>query len=1128
MSDSASFLLRVQSRPRDPQNPILAAVNRSHSNYPASGSGPPANLALRLLALLACLLCTPVCLADASQTMRFQRYTVSDGLSQSNVQAVVQDNSGLLWIATENGLDRFDGYDFHHYRRDRHSQTALENDFIADLAVDDDGNVWAATDGGGVARWNAALNNFTNFRHQPFDAMTIGDDHVRAIAFAAGTVWIGTRNSGLDLMRLASGIIEHYRHDPADPQSLSSDEVYDIAIAPDGTAWVATHSGLSQVDPQTGQVQRYTADENDPNSLSNNIVESVFVDRNGIVWAGTLDSGLYRLDPESGTFTRFQHDPAVPTSLSHDRVQAIYEDSEGRLWIGTGHGLNLMHADGTFTHQFHDAADPSSLSGDNIVSLFQDNNGILWVGTKISGLNGWNPRSWSFGHQVAQADVPGALNSPLISSFTVDTDGQIWIGTFGGGVNIWDSVGNTYRYLKNEPGRLSDNRVMALLAASDGTIWIGTMGGGLNRYHPVQDTFEVFQHDQNDPASIAADGIMSLFEDSVGRIWVGTFGGGVSRYEPQNGTFTNFRPDSANPYSLSGDRATAIIEDKYGIVWVGTDGGGLNALDSSSGKWQHFRHDPDDAASLSDNTIYTLHVDRYGRLWIGTRAGLDRLQRDSVSGAPQGFTSITQLDGLANDTIYGVRSDHAGNIWVSTNYGLSRYDPRSDTIRNFHVNHGLQGEEFNFGAHFADANGRLYFGGTNGFNAFDPARLELHNAAPQVVLTSFLKHNSLVPTDVPYERLSTIELSHADSVVTFEFTATDFVSPEQNRYQYMLDGFNKEWIDSGRERRITFTNLDDGRYLLKVRAANSDGTWTGEPFVMAVSVTPPPWRTWWAYVLYALAALFLLYLMVRRQRLKLQQEAEYSRRLEAEVQQRTQELADRNADLEVANHRLHEASHTDALTGLRNRRYLFDEISASLRSPGTPADQPPGRRREDNFDTVFIVVDLDGFKPVNDNLGHLAGDQLLLQVRDALRNACRSSDVVIRWGGDEFLVVARDTSRDDATRLVERIRESVENCRVESDGGEVASTTCSLGFAAFPFLKDRPELFSWEQVLGVADAAMYIAKRRRNGYCGIYGVEWNDNAERLLSEIKRDPRGLAELGVINITDSSSLEDQWVA
>ncbi|NND58923.1 MAG: diguanylate cyclase, partial [Gammaproteobacteria bacterium] len=599
-------------------------------------------------------------------------------------------------------------------------------------------------------------------------------------------------------------------------------------------------------------------------------------------------------------------------------------------------------------------------------------------------------------------------------------------------------------------------------------------------------------------------------------------GGGVSRFDKDATSFSNFAPQPGDTTSLSATRATTIAEDRFGIIWVGTDGGGLNALDGATGRWQRLQHDPSNPSSLSSNTVYSLHVDHHNRVWVGTRAGLDLLQRDPNTRTPAGFVSLTQSDGLANDTIYGVKTDQSGNVWMSTNYGLARYNPISGNIRNFHRTHGLQGEEFNFGAHYANDAGELFFGGTNGFNVFNPAELELHSAPPGIVLTSFSKLNLPVDTGGSLEKLQAVRLDYDENMVTFEFAATDFIAPARNRYRYMLEGFDKGWVDAGVDRRITYTNLDAGNYTLRVKAANSDGVWSDADIALPISVAPAPWRTWWAYVLYTIAGVGLLLMLGRVQQRKLAREAQYSRRLEAEVRARTLELADRNQELEVANGRLHEASHTDALTGLRNRRYLFEEISRDIDLVKRQFDSDPkGRRRACNGDIVFIVVDLDNFKPVNDTLGHEVGDKLLLAVCDSLVSSCRSSDIIIRWGGDEFLVVARETSRAEATQLAERIRAGVENCRVELRNGKAAVTTCSLGLAAYPFLPERVDLLSWQQTLSIADIAMYRAKAERNSYCGIYGASWAGTGDALLEQLKSDSDSLAENGHVQIVDSTS-------
>ncbi|MDH3546686.1 MAG: diguanylate cyclase, partial [Gammaproteobacteria bacterium] len=690
-------------------------------------------------------------------------------------------------------------------------------------------------------------------------------------------------------------------------------------------------------------------------------------------------------------------------------------------------------------------------------------------------------------------------------------------------INVVDRSNGSVRQLRHDPKNpesLSDDRVMALLTDTSGRIWAGTMTGGLNRIDPENNSIRSYRHDSTDPTSLGADGIMSLLEDSRGNIWIGTFGGGVSRLNDAAGVFSNFRHDAADETTISSPRATSIVEDLSGVIWVGTDGGGLNRLDSASGTWLRLRHNPDDPASLSADTVYALHVDAAGTLWAGTRAGLDRLNVSPGSPEALSFQNISRRDGLTSNTVYGIRSDSQGNLWLSTNNGLNSYDPETGRIRNFHESQGLQGEEFNFGASYTSPNGELFFGGSNGFNAFIPENLEFNQGPPPVVLTSLSILNKPVTADQPHELTKGIDLDYSDDVVTFEISALDFAAPHQNLYAYKLEGFDTDWVEAGTQRRITYTNLDGGNYVLRVKAANSDGVWNEDGMSVTLSVAYPPWRTWWAYALYVLAAVLAAYGLVRRQQQKLKREAEYSRRLEKQVRDRTKELNDRNADLKEANAKLVQASTTDVLTGLKNRRYLFEQIDKDVElvlrhyRDGTETMKPGG-----NNDLLFVMVDLDHFKPVNDGFGHEAGDKMLLQVRDVLLESCRISDDIIRWGGDEFLIIARETNRKFAPTLVERIRSDLSGRVLSLGNGQVARTTASIGYASYPFFTDQPDLLTWEEVLGVADAAMYEAKQKRNAWLGIEGIEWSDSGTGLYRAIKTDPGQLAKDGVIQAIES---------
>ncbi len=387
--------------------------------------------------------------------------------------------------------------------------------------------------------------------------------------------------------------------------------------------------------------------------------------------------------------------------------------------------------------------------------------------------------------------------------------------------------------------------------------------------------------------------------------------------------------------------------------------------------------------------------------------------------------------------------------------------------------------------------------------------------------------NQRIDVPNPHWLIKGLDLGYEDDVVSFSFSALDYTSPAENQYQYMLEGFDPDWVDAGSLRYVTYTNLDGGNYVFRVKAANSDGVWGEGEVSVPLSVEPPPWQTWWAFVLYAAALMAVIAGVWRAQQVKLLREADYSRRLEQDVQTRTKELAERNDDLRVLNQRFLEASLTDPLTGLRNRRFVFEEAAKDIEVVRRRyRDALPGASTDDSaWDVAFLMIDLDNFKPVNDTCGHEAGDKLLLQVRDVLLGACRQTDTVIRWGGDEFMVIGRYAEREQGEELAERIRSRMANTVFSIGNGQVARTTCSIGVASFPFVRAQPDHLEWEQVLNLADAAMYRAKAHRNAWVSIVSTELSATIDNPFYTIRDQADALVEQGLIEIHTSQLAESE---
>ncbi len=1068
-----------------------------------------------IAAILLCAFGSAAATLASTPDMLFSRLGADQGLSHGAVRAIVQDADGFMWIGTEDGMDRYDGYELRHFFHQRGVPTSLPSGWISAMARDRTGRLWIGTVGSGVVWRDKADGSF----HTPLSAggAPLIDQRARIRALYVdrdNALWVATRDSGVDRVDVERGKMIEYRHHDGDAASLSDDSVYAIAESASGDIWIGGNSGLDALDPKSGRIEHFAdrmllAGVPAGDGLK---VNALCVDGEGKVWVG-LDAGVVEVDPAKGTVRLLRHSDDVPHSLPNGRVNAVLEDRSGRLWIGMSTGLVLLDRRTNQAVSFtRDPTNSASLPDNNIATLYEDRSGLLWVGTKTGGVARWNPSSWSFGlHRLASA-------GDGVTSFTTDRTHNVWIGSFGGGVSEIDAAtGHETRYWTGAkpPFALHDDNVMALASDERGRIWLGTMFHGLDRLDPARGELRHFETIPGDETSLPAGGVMSLLRDAQDRVWIGTYGGGLARMDPVSDRVVRYPHGRDAESDLSGDRATALAEDRNGLLWIGTDGGGLNVLDPVSGRFAHFKHDPNNPNSVSGDTIYAVHVDAAGHVWVGTRGGgLDRIAGAPFSKSGLSFENLSENEGLPDSTVYGIEADSYGNLWVSTNRGIAVVEPTGRTVRTFHRGHGLQGDEFNYGAHYRAPDGTMYFGGANGYNAFRPERLPISDIPPQIVLTDVVKVNQHLPSP---ESLRELNLDHRDSVISLRFAALDFAGPGEDRYAYKLVGFDKDWVYAGDARQASYTDLAGGDYVFRVRAANSEGRWNESPLSLHIHVAPPPWATLWAKALYAATVLIIAGVIWLAYRKRREREAQYARRLEREVRERTAELAERNRDMETANQRLQEASLSDLLTGLGNRRSLHHAMAA-LTDSGRAA----------RF--VLMVVDLDDLKPINDRYGHDAGDAVLLEIAAILRRVCRDSDRIVRWGGDEFVVMCADCDLETAAALAESIRTSVAKQLYRIQGGQTVRTSCSIGFAQYPFIPGYPRMLNWEETLSIADIALYEAKRDRNHWLGLAGTDKAAEYPSLksalatgLAVLERDSCIIVRRRVLNVTDTVDLQ-----
>jgi len=792
--------------------------------------------------------------------VRFNRILVEDGLPSAEVRHTLQDRNGFIWLATGAGLSRYDGYEFITYRHDPEDPTSLPQDLVWTVLETQDGVLWVGTDGG-LSRFDPVSRRFSNYRSDPSDPASLRDDRVRVLVEGpGGGLWLGTDEGGLARFDRKTARVVTYRHSPGDETSLSSDRVRDLVWDGDGKLWVATQQGgISVLDPATGRFRHLRHDPTDTGSLASDDIRRIYKDREGVLWVATYDSGLYRFDRMAQQF-----EPVTLGTAGSDKVTSILEDSAGTLWVGTEVGLfERLAGRKHFNQHVTAAGDSHTLPHDTVLSVFEDRGGLLWVGTR-AGLATWNTRGGSFWHYFRSAETEHHLSNNFVTGFAEASDGAIWVATLSG-LNRFDRETGLFEHYASRPGHpsdVSDDRVMSLLMDRSGTLWAGTLGGGLNRRDAVTGAFEAFVHDPRDSSSLSSNGVTVIYEDRAGQMWVGTYKGGLNRLDRETGRFERFRHDSQDPQSLSSDRVLSIHEDADGMLWIGTEDGGLNRFEPSSRTFIRYRHDPNDPRSLSSDASWFITSDQEGALWIATRdAGVNRWSHEDREQNRAQFRRFGQESGLANAQVYTILEANNGALWLSTHGGLSRLDPESESFVNFDETHGLQGE-FNQGAAAKMRNGDLYFGGVWGFNAFSPDVIGTNPNIPPVVLTDFLVFNQTVELPSPVSSAAEISVDYRDSVIAFEFAALDYTAPAKNRFQYMLEGFDHDWVDAKTSHHATYTNLDPGRYVFRVRGSNNDGLWNMEGLRVGLHVPPPPWRSWWAHLLYAVAGGVVILLTV--------------------------------------------------------------------------------------------------------------------------------------------------------------------------------------------------------------------------------------------------------------------------
>lgn len=828
-----------------------------------------------------------------AQQSAFKHYTVKDGISQSEIKCIYQDSEGFLWFGTQNGLNKFNGYTFEKYFYNPSDPHSISSNWIFGITEDSDGNLWIATKDG-VNKFNKTSGQFTRIEHLLTES-PVEDHFVYGIASDETNIYMNAPPV-LAIYNFKSRALTNHVNTFA-YEGILDDFGYPVLKSKEGLIWIGSRQGLGCFDPEQEQFTLYTH-SNNPHSIISNHITALVEDPNGNILIGTA-SGVDIFECASRRIRRLANSKTPNTPLSHDFVRSITTDHDGYIWIGTDQGgLNKIfpgNSDQRPTIQYFSYSGTNgTISHDIVYSLYQDQSKNLWIGT-IAGLDKLDLKEQKFRH-YKETDNPASIDllDNVIGAIFKNDDGKILIGTWNKGLNIYDRKKNQVtHYSSSQKGRyhLPDNNIHVIFRDKKTRIWLGTRNG-IYLYNTYNESFTTFKDyfKINQTNYFEGNRVYCMLEDSFGKIWIGT-ANGIFIFNPESRQTTIIQSSSDDSLQICSNLVYSLIEDTDRHIWIATSGG-LNQYNPFENKMYQHQRRPGSENTLYDNYAISLCEDSLKNIWIGTSSGVCRFNKtDSV------FSYYNIDDGLPSNIIYDILEDNNHNLWFTTGNGLAMYDLSKEVIKSFTREEGVQGMEFNIKAAFKGDDGELFLGGMDGFISFFPDSLGNNRYIPPVKITSFEKENNGKRSKINTYP-GTIKLSHRDYSFTIDFSALDYSAPSKNLYAYQLWPVSEKWIDLGSQHFVHFTNLPSGKYIFRVKGSNNDGVWNETATSLAIHISPPWWKSIYAFVAYILITIIaIIFFITFRERNLLKEK----RVLEAKIQERTQEIVQQKNKLDEMN-----------------------------------------------------------------------------------------------------------------------------------------------------------------------------------------------------------------------------------
>jgi diguanylate cyclase (GGDEF)-like protein len=971
--------------------------------------------------------------------------TEEDGFVSSEIYSIIQDNQGLLWFGTgENGIMRYDGRKVTLFEFDSSNPNGLSHNDAGNLMLDRNGKIWIGTWGGGANLYQPKTGKFQHFIHEPLRSDSLASNRIQSLFHDQdGSIWLGSYDNGLSRY-LGNNSFEHIKKTDEGEPSLSHNRIWDIENNDGNSLWLATSFGLNLYDKHKQTFAHFFPEPSSPTPTGANEIRSILKTSKDKLYVGT-QKGPFIFDKRNGLFTALK----TLDDESLGQVNSMIEDQDGYVWFVSSKGLFRQSNSSAKIEKF-------ILEHNNGLRIvFEDSSRTIWVTSETHGIYKIVP------HRKFKSINSAALIAP--NAITANPNGDLLIVSASTQLYKWHISSHLLETLSppifsKENGYQDNHFIERPIIFLDGNagLWIA-QDDGLAQFNLQTKQIEFLKYPKSDPSHAEFRELRALNSDQYGNLWIGTYKNGIYHYDPQTKKFSHLDKS----FGLSHPEVLEIFKDNQKNIWVGT-GNGLNLWDDINQQFIQFKDEDNNVDSLLGEIVQDVHQASDGEIWIATQKGLNLYLPEK-----KGFKHFSRKNGLPTSLIRAIEDDKQGNLWLTTNKGISKLNPLSGEVTNFDSYDGLLGSNYYTHSLVRAGNDTIFTSSQRGIEYFNTASIEPNNNEFKIVLTGFNRMGQPLILEKPYSYVTDIQLSYLDYFFSFEFSVLDFSSPHKNNYAYKLAGYDDNWIEIGNRNVVSFTNLDGGSYKLLVKATNSNGKWGKQLLSINLTISPPPWKTWWAYSLYVLLTVVIIFAFIifrtRLQQTEIARQKQFVLTLEEQVAEKTASLNAQARDLLTVNKQLEVLTYQDGLTGLYNRRYFDKNLTMEI-----------NRHYRQKQPLSLILADIDHFKLFNDYYGHQQGDHCLKLVAQCICTSVgRTTDANCRYGGEEFAIILPSTSLEQSTLVAERLCLAIETMQIPHEKSETSAfVTLTIGVVTIP----PGQKTAVDSIVLSVDEALYLGK----------------------------------------------------